>query len=103
MVVAFIFSEKTAVTLLAGPTPVARLAGDTLFTVGFVVSTVQVRLAVAAFPALSVAFTAKVWEPSPRPVYCCGEEQAANAPPSRLHDVPPNPLVASEAEKAKEA
>jgi hypothetical protein len=57
MLVEFIASENVAVTLVVGETPVAPLAGETLLTVGGVVSTVRVRAfdRTEVFPAASVA------------------------------------------------
>ncbi len=52
-----------------------------------VVATVQVRLAgvESVLPEASVALTEKVWEPSAKPVYCCGEVQLLKAVLSRRH------------------
>jgi hypothetical protein len=65
---------------------------------GAIVSTVHVRVAGvgSVLPAESVARTAKVWEPSPRPVYVRGDVHAVNAAPSRLHS---NVAAGSSAEK----
>ncbi|HEV8687663.1 MAG TPA: hypothetical protein VGQ84_10340, partial [Gaiellaceae bacterium] len=50
-------------------------------------SIVQLALAglPSAFPDPSTARTWKVWLPSPRPLYSCGELQAANAAASSAH------------------
>jgi len=53
---------------------------------GAAVSTVQVRVSGegSTLPTASLARTAKVWLPSPRPVKEVVEEQGAKAAPSRL-------------------
>ena len=70
MVEALIFSEKAAVRLVPRPTPVARLSGVVLFTVGLVISTVSVRASDTAevLPTASVALAVYVCEPSATPL-----------------------------------
>src|SRR3712207_5783451 len=68
-------------------TLLAPSVGETLSTVGAVVSTVQLAPAgvSSVLPAASVAFTSKVCGPSERPVYSFGEVQSVKGSPSRLH------------------
>jgi hypothetical protein len=56
-------------------------------TVGLVASTTKLRAAGvgSALPAASVALTSKVWGPSARSGYSCGEVQLLKTVSSRLH------------------
>ena len=73
---------KVGAVLLVGP-----FGPEVMLVSGAVVSTVQVRLAglASVFPAVSVAFTSKVCEPSDSPLYSFGEVQLSKAPLSSLH------------------
>src|SRR5215217_5319778 len=63
-------SEKVAVTLTQGSTPVASSSGRTLSTLGAVVSTVKLRCAglASTLPASSTALTSKRCAPSLKPM-----------------------------------
>ena len=70
MLAAFIASLNTAVTVVAGDTLLARLAGVVLVTIGAVLSIVHVQATgvTSTLPAASVACAWKVCDPSEIPV-----------------------------------
>ena len=81
---------------LAAAALVSAAGWVSIWVVGAVVSTLQLKEAgeASALPALSTAFTSKVWEPSPRPLSSRGEVQLAQSPgwlESRRHSKAPTP------------
>ena len=102
-------APETAVPTSFGLLSLAGEAGIVALSCGAwgeAVSTVQVKFAGVAsvLPALSIARTSKLWEPSLRPLSSRGEEHGAKAPASSLHsnEATPEP-PASAPEKVKVA
>jgi hypothetical protein len=88
MELAFMASEKVAVMLAPGATPVKLVPGTVLVTLGGVVSTVKLRCAglASSLPAASLALTKKVWVPLARLLYVLlvAVPLASQSPPSNL-------------------